>query len=77
VITDLPFDEVMPSIDANLIRVPAGISISDLSDVVSDAVSKYDSERQLKFSADCIEFYDYRSVTRRLAEDIEIMKRSY
>jgi len=77
VITDLPYDEVMPEIDGNFIRVEPSSPVSYIADVVSEAINSYDPDLQRRFAKRAIAFYDYRSLYGQLAYDIASMRRSY
>jgi hypothetical protein len=77
VITDLPVDDVLPAIDRNLVRVPSGISMSELAEIIKHEESSYDPVFQKSVADDAVDFYDFRAVTCRLSEDIEKMRSSY
>ena len=77
VVTDLPVDERLPDIDANLIRVRPDMPIEQLGDVVLDAVSSYDSDRQAEFAKLACQRFDYRRECARLANHIEAMRQRY
>jgi len=77
VITDLPTDEVMPSIDGNLLRVPPGIPIPKLHRVVQDLCDTYDPATQQRYAQAAKEFYDYRRLANKLVKDIEQLRKDY
>lgn len=77
VITDLPIDDVLPEIDENLIRISPDIPISDLSEVVRESVTSYDPEKQDHIRQKTLAFYNVIDVTRRLADDIESLRKKY
>lgn len=77
VITDLPVDEVLPEIDANLVKVDSTISVEEMAEVVAYETAAWDADEQTHYSLKAQRFYDYRAVGRRLADDIEALRRSY
>ncbi len=77
VITDLPDDEVLPFIDANLVRIPSTSSPEHVADVIRQCVATYNPERQEHYAALAREFYDYRASGFRLAHDIDLLRRHY
>jgi hypothetical protein len=77
VITDLSVDEVMPAFDDVLIRVPSNVSVSELQNLITDGYQQWDAEKQQYYAEQTLKFYDYREVTRRLANDIESLRKSY
>lgn len=77
VITDLPVDEVLPYIDSNLLRVNPDISLSEIRDIINQQCDSYDPAEQDYLAGLAKQFYDYRSMGRILANDIERMRVSY
>lgn len=77
VITDLPTDEVMPEIDDNLFRVSSEIRPRSLAGIIDQLYAEYDPERQEKLAQRARDWYDYRAVGKRLAEEIEKMRTEY
>lgn len=77
VITDLPCDEKMPGIEANLVRVRPDISVPDLVRVVAEVAASYDEEFQREMSYRATRLYDYRFLGAKLALDIEWARASY
>lgn len=77
VVTDLPVDEVMPMIDGNLHRVHPAASTGEVAALVRRLLDGYDSARQAYFAAAAVAYYDYREAGRRLAADIEALRRAY
>jgi hypothetical protein len=71
VVTDLPTDEVLPGIDENLVRIPTNIGKSDFLELLRSLFHGYDPARQQHLSEIAVKTYDYRTVCRRLADDIE------
>lgn len=76
VITDLPFDEILPEIDDNLIRILPTDTPETVREVLKSLYASYDPERQRHF-ADKARFYDFRIAGERLAADIERMRLDY
>lgn len=77
VITDLPTDETLPLIDDNLVRVPSEARIGRIAIEVKKASERWDPFSQQEMAKRALEFYDYRAVGQRLANDIERMRKSY
>lgn len=77
VVTDLPEHEVMPEIDENLVRVSPEASTKDIAALLEKIYLTYDKERQIELAQRAIRFYDYRVIGRKLADDIEAMRRGY
>jgi hypothetical protein len=76
-ITDLAVDEILPEIDGSLMRVPVGISISDLDFLVKGLYQNYNIEQRSWYAERAKKFYDWRAVGKRLSNDIEAMRRNY
>lgn len=77
IITDLPTNEVLPVIEENLIRVNVNAGANEIKRAIDDAVDTYDYDRQRELAIRSIEYYDYRTVCMRLANDIQLMKERY
>lgn len=77
VITDLPVDDVLPGIDANLVRVSPNISLTMLSGILRGLYERYDGERQEHFATIARSLYDWRRTGLTLAADIEKMRMTY
>lgn len=77
VITDLPTDEVLPEIEGNLIRVPVNIPVQGLADMLRQCYASYNPERQEFYAERAKAFYDYRTMGKRLAEDIDKLRGDY
>lgn len=77
VVTDLPADEVLPEIDGNLVRIPAGIPTRALANTVQFLAANYDPERQEHYARLAKQWYDFRATGARLAADIEALRRGY
>lgn len=77
VITDLPCDEVLPKIDGNLVRVTPDITPDIMADVVKVCLDRYDPRTQSIYSRLACEWFDYRAMGIRLANDIEWMRSNY
>lgn len=75
VVTDLPFDEVLPEIDANLVRVSPTIPIDRLAELLRRLTAEYDPDRAEDFAKKAVQYYDYRPTGERLAADIEDLRR--
>ena len=73
VITDLPSYDKLPYIDGNLIRVPYNIGIEQLVKIAEEAAETWNYEWQRSFAELAARYYDYRVVTRRLAQDVRDM----
>lgn len=77
VLTDLPSDEVLPEIDENLVRIHPSISSQEISGILKTLYSTYNVDRQLLFAHKAMRYYDYRTMTKKLVEDIERMRVNY
>ncbi len=77
VITDLPYDDVLPHIDGNLIHIDPSISSKKLANVIATAIEEYDEAKQRVYAAQCLMFYDYRVQTHRLNQQITEMRNNY
>lgn len=77
VITDLPTDEVLPEIDANLLRIPADAQPKQVAALVKEVYETYNVPHQREMAKRAVEFYDYREVGTRLVTDIEVMRKEY
>jgi len=77
VITDLPEDDKLPIIEDNLVRVPSDISIKELGNVIRDETKSYNSFKQIAISEAVKEYYDFRAVGLRLANNIEQLRLGY
>jgi hypothetical protein len=71
VVTDLPMDDPLPEIDDNLIRVRPDVSVSQMGDIVKQAIAAYDGEQQEEFARRALAYYDYKRLYRQLANDID------
>lgn len=77
VVTDLPSDEVLPEIDGNLVRVHPSIGEREMARLLISLYESWDADTQQGWAARAKEFYDYREMGRRLADNIEAMRRGY
>jgi hypothetical protein len=77
VITDLPIDEFMPWIDNNLIRVTPDITVDELDKVIQTAIDDYNPDVQRYYVEHGLKFYNHRSITRMLSQQIEDMRLNY
>jgi hypothetical protein len=77
VITDLPVTDRLPMIDDNLWRVPSDSTMDCVADLVRRICYKYDADKQRELQRAAEEFYDYRAIGNRLADDIEKMRKEY
>jgi len=77
VLTNLPEDEVLPGIDENLVRIPDTKNILEVAQVLQGIYSAYNPERQQELATKAKQFYDYRVLGTKLAQDIENLRRQY
>ena len=77
VLTDLPFEDRIPEIDGNLVRIPPDVEISEMAETIRRVVGEYDPERQAEFAKLAARRFDYRAECRRLAEEIEKARNEY
>jgi hypothetical protein len=77
IVTDLPTDDVMPEIDNNLYRIHPDTPMADIAYIVKHLARTWDADTQRHYADRAKAWYDYRAVGRRLAEDIEAMRRNY
>lgn len=77
VITDLPYEDKLPHIDDNLIRVSPTISMSLLRDKIQSACADYSLARQHHWHTQAINHYNYRVQGLSLAVKIERLRRQY
>lgn len=77
VITDLPVEDRLPEIDANLVRVRSDFSVKDTARLIRHCLDTYNVERQEFYADRAKEWYDYRASGRRLAADIENARTRY
>jgi len=67
----------MPEIDENFVRIPNDIIPRQLADVFHRMIEGYDPERQRHFAQRALQYYDYRAVGARLADNIEALRLGY
>ncbi len=77
VVTDLPTDEVLPAIDANLVRLHPDTPTREVAELLRQLYARYDPERQRFFAEQACLEYDYHAMGVRLAQDIEAKRRAY
>lgn len=77
VITDLPWDEILPVVEENLIRINPTDNHRTIKRTINDAIGSYSYDKQRELAKRAIEHYDYRVVCAKLAEDIQTMKDNY
>lgn len=77
VVTDLPTDEVMPEIDENCYRVSPDMTTQQMGALLRELYAAYDPEKQRHFAVRALNFYDFRAVGLRLADDIETLRKGY
>lgn len=77
VITDLPADDVLPGIDGNLVRVGSDATVEAVADAARECLANWSFERQEYYAAITRAAYDFRVVGRRLADDVEALRRVY
>lgn len=74
VVTNLPEDEVLPEIDASLVRVSPDISTHEMAELLRRLYADYDPGRQRHFAETATKWYDYRRLCGQLAADIEAFR---
>ena len=77
VVTDLPTDDVLPEIDGNLVRIDSDTAPGRVDALVGELAEGWDAERQRGWAERAVAWYDYRALGRRLAVDIEALRRGY
>ena len=77
VITNLPVDDPLPHIDANLVRIPNDITPQELNEVVRECLAGYSAETQAEYAAVAKRHYDYRQQGQQLARAIEELRTNY
>jgi hypothetical protein len=77
VITDLPVDEKMPWIDSNLVRISPDLPTGQVNELIKGLLETYNPELQEHLAEQAKGWYDFREVTKRLAQDIAIMRFRY
>lgn len=77
VVTDLPVDEFMPLIEPSIVRVRPGTDPQVIQRIIDHIASNYDDKRQRAQAREAVAFYNYVGVTKRLAFDIEQLRRTY
>lgn len=76
-ITDLPVDDVLPEIDAALVRIPVGTKPAGVFDLCRQVELEYDADKAEHFSKKALEFYDWRASGLRQIEAVEQLQRNY
>lgn len=77
VLTDLPWDDVLPMIDGNLTRVSPDEPVEKIAQTVKRMARDYDPARQAYYAAAAVAYYDYRVRGEALAADIEALRKGY
>lgn len=78
VITNLPADEALPGgIDENLVRVSNNITMDRLRLLIDHHAERWDPVFQEEMARRAKEFYDFRVAGKRLADDVENLRRNY
>lgn len=77
VLTDLTYDEVLPGIDDNLIRVHPDTPTPVIRGLLRQACDNYEPERQCHYAREAVTLYDYRRIGWTLVKDIETQRRGY
>lgn len=77
VIANLPEDDKLPDIDANIIRIRSEAANQEILDLVRYHIDHYDAEKQAWLSDLATASYDFRRVGRNAADAIELLRRSY
>lgn len=70
-VTNLQEIDVLPEIDAALVRIPNSISRSQLREIVDEAESSWDVEERWEYARRARQYYDYRAMGLRLSEAME------
>jgi len=69
-ITTLPQYDVLPEIDDCLIRITNDIPLADLGIIIENAVRTYNPEKAKYYADKCLEYYDYRNLTKLIDKEI-------
>lgn len=77
VVTDLPEDEILPEIENNLFRIPSDSSPEFVDTLARGLCDKYTPALQEVFANRAKTYYDYRYLGKKLADDIETLRRNY
>ncbi len=77
VVTDLPSDEVMPGIDANLVRVEPDIPMPEMGRLILDLANGYSPKFQRAMVEAAVSTYDYRIEGDRVAAEVERVRLNY
>ena len=77
VITDLPVDDVLPEIEANLYRVDSSADVGTVNELIRFLSNSYDDDKQRALADAAKNYYDYRTMGRKLAADIEALRKEY
>lgn len=77
VLTDLPYDDPLPGIDGNLVRVGPDATGRHMGTLIQMLCDEYEPARQEHYAKIAKQRYDYRAVGTILAEDIETMRATY
>lgn len=61
----------------NIVRISPDISIPDLAQLIRELYANWNDEQQRHWAEKAKAFYDFRAVGKRLADDIEVMRRKF
>lgn len=77
ILTDLPYDEVLPEIDGNLTRIHPNTDKQTITKIIRRMLDTYDPTLQEQYANRAKIWYDYMAVCARLASDIESLRSTY
>lgn len=77
VLTDLPVDDSLPYIDGNLERIHPLTTTNVVVERLKEMLGNYDPIRQQRYAQLACDYYDYRAMGKRLANDIENLRSAY
>lgn len=69
-VTNLPPEDVLPHIDGALVRVPAGMGLHGVREVIYNAARNWDYDERMKWARLAWSWYDWRSMGCRLSANI-------
>lgn len=77
VVTNLPWDDKLPFIDKNLVRISSSTPTDVVHDIVGSLIRTYNPERQQQYAKEACSMYDYRCMGYMTAVSIEAARQSY
>lgn len=77
VVTDLPADEVIPEIDAAVVRISPDMPTTGVEGLCRHLADEYDPDRQAHYARKAVERFNWRVEGRRLAGAIEGLRTTY